>query len=413
MAGSISEGLISAMARIGLISCVSKKRLFASKARDLYDSALFAKSRQFVELYCDKWFILSAKYGLLQPDDIIEPYEETLNKKSSTQRKEWASKVWQDLRPCIEPKDKITILAGEKYREHLIPFLRDYGSQVDIPMLGLGIGRQLQWLSQKLKQQHRARDVERFYSLLLKLEFGLGGKRLLRECNAHQVWPKRGVYFFFEPGEKRLRSGYPRIVRVGTHGVSRGSKATLWNRLRTHRGTMNGLGNHRGSIFRLHVGAAIANRDSIISIPTWGIGQTAAAEVREAEIPLEQMVSSYIGNMNVLWLAIGDDASPSSDRAFIERNVIGLLVGKKGPVDPPSREWLGLYSPEQRICQSGLWNLDFLNYTYDPISLDILEEYVDITIGARPAFCGSIAPMNWYSRERLKIPRNQLMLFEE
>ena len=69
-------------------------------------------------------------------------------------------------------------------------------------------------------------------------------------------WPKRGVYFFFKPGETR-RDGTPRVVRVGTHALKTGSGTSLWDRLSKHRGNLAGrspgAGNHRGSIFRLHV----------------------------------------------------------------------------------------------------------------------------------------------------------------
>src|SRR3990170_4906927 len=183
-------------------------------------------------------------------------------------------------------------------------------------MEGLGIGRQLEWLSRQLSQPARERDLDRLYRALRTLESGLGGKRLLSKCTGQQAWPGNGVYFFFEPGEYRTDHAEPRVVRVGTHGVSRGSKATLWNRLRTHRGTSNGLGNHRSSIFRLHVGAAIAHKDPRVSVPTWGEGQEASNRTRKAEEDLERKVSAHIGAMHVLWLAIDDDASPASDRAY-------------------------------------------------------------------------------------------------
>ena len=52
----------------------------------------------------------------------------------------------------------------------------------------------------------------------------------------------------------------PRVVRVGTHGL-RPSHSTLWGRLSQHKGSvgggMPGGGNHRGSVFRLHVGSAL------------------------------------------------------------------------------------------------------------------------------------------------------------
>jgi len=400
------------MAHIGLISCVGKKHPNAIEAKNLYDSALFAKSREFVERHCDSWYILSAKYGLVEPTDIIGPYEETLNTKSRRERIEWAERVWAMLRHRLRPDDHITILAGELYRESLVSRIAEYGCHVDVPMQGLGIGRQLQWLSRDLEQPNRDRDVARLYQALRRLESIMGGKRLMSECTGQQGWPKSGVYFFFEPGELRMNTMEPRVVRVGTHGVSSGSKATLWNRLRTHRGTGDAVGNHRSSIFRLHVGKAIAARNPDMMVTSWGVGQTADARLRKAEESLERMVSVYIGTMNVLWLAIEDEASPSSDRAYIERNLIGMLASKTGPVDSPSPEWLGLYSPNERIRLSGLWNLDFLDYTYSPDCLDILDEYVLITTGKRPRPIGPIAPHDWYTNERRRVPRNQLSLFE-
>ena len=102
----------------------------------------------------------------------------------------------------------------------------------------------------------------RFYELLSSLAAGLGGWRRLAECSGRMNWPQRGVYFFFEPGESRSRSGTGnRVVRVGTHALKDGSRSTLWQRLSQHRGNARGDGgNHRGSIFRLLVGAALARR---------------------------------------------------------------------------------------------------------------------------------------------------------
>jgi hypothetical protein len=399
------------MAQIFLVSCASKKKKRAAAAKDLYDSALFAKSREFVEQRCDAWFILSAKYGLVEPTDVIIPYNETLNQKSKTEREEWSDRVWSVLRQRLGPDDHVTILAGERYREKLVPLLVEHGCRVEVPMQGLSIGRQLQWLSRQLAQSRRDRDVERLYQALRTLESGLGARRVLSECTGKQQWPRSGVYLFFESGEFRARSTEPRVVRVGTHGVSRGSRATLWNRLRTHRGTGDGGGNHRSSIFRLHVGAAISARDPGVMVPSWGIGQSAASRLRKAEENLEQTVSEHIGAMSVLWLAIEDEASPSSDRAYVERNLIGLLGGNGKPSDPPSTTWLGQSSPDQRIRLSGLWNLDFLTYTYSPDFLDVLDEYVLITTGNCPKPTGPLAPRNWYANERRGVSSNQLTLF--
>ena len=292
------------MARVGLISCVSRKRPDATEALELYNSALFQKARAFVEKRCDRWYVLSAKYGLVDPHRVIEPYEETLNTKSQLERRVWAQRVWADLRPLICAGDQVIMLAGERYREHLLPELASHGCVVEVPMTGLGIGRQLQWLTQQVAPPARTQDIDRLYRALRDLEAGLVGKRVVSESTGQQGWPKSGVYFFFEPGELRTGCIEPRVVRVGTHGVSRGSKATLWNRLRTHRGTGDIGGNHRSSIFRLHVGAALAARNPGLAVASWGLGQTSDAQTRLKEQRLERAVSEHIGTMQILWLAI-------------------------------------------------------------------------------------------------------------
>jgi len=102
----------------------------------------------------------------------------------------------------------------------------------------------------------------------------------------------------------------PRIVRVGTHAVSSGSKTTLWGRLRAHKGNNDGRGNHRGSIFRLHAGMALMAKDPQLMFPTWGRGSSAPKKMREAEVPLEKLVSAYIGRMTVIWIDVDDGPGP-------------------------------------------------------------------------------------------------------
>ena len=148
----------------------------------------------------------------------------------------------------------------------------------------------------------RLHHIRRFYSILDKLEGNVGGKRTLEECHGRMNWPQKGVYFFFEPGEMRTVSGAGlRVTRVGTHALKAGSKSTLWGRLRMHRGTMAGSnpggGNHRGSVFRLHVGAALIRRDDWAEEVTaqWAVGSSAKRHVRDQEHPLEQWVNRQLG----------------------------------------------------------------------------------------------------------------------
>ena len=178
------------MATVGLISCVSRKLGYSTQARDLYDSALFKKSRQYIERNCDNWFILSAKYGLIQPEMTVAPYNETLNVKSKSEKKLWSIEVWNSLKEKLTPGDKVIILAGINYRYFLVPMIEGYGCTVEIPMEGKSIGNQLKWLSEQVKVPCYEFDLERLYSCLRRLETGVGGKRILSECNGYQKWPK-------------------------------------------------------------------------------------------------------------------------------------------------------------------------------------------------------------------------------
>ncbi len=221
----------------------------------------------------------------------------------------------------------------------------------------------------------RRDDIVRFYEILADLERKIGGAPKLADCSGGSKWPKRGVYFFFEEGEDRSDSGSgPKVVRVGTHALTAGSRTTLWTRLSQHKGHMkSGGGNHRGSIFRLIVGTAVINRDNL-TFPTWGIGNTADKEVRNGEIALERRVSQIIGNMRLVWLRVEDEPGPDSLRGYIERNSIALLSNyNKTPLDRPSKTWLGHYCSRERVRKSGLWNQDHVDEPHNPHFLDKLH----------------------------------------
>lgn len=229
----------------------------------------------------------------------------------------------------------------------------------------------------------RARDLDRLYEVLDELRERVGGYRYLKHCDGRMEWPERGVYFFFEPGETRENAQTLRVVRVGTHAVSAGSGTTLWQRLSQHKGSSRGAnpggGNHRGSIFRLHVGSALLNSRSYPEQirRTWGKGASADRRVVEAEYPLERDVSSFIGNMPFLWVEVSDPPGPESHRKLIEANAVALLSNRaRVSLDPPSPGWLGRHAERPAVRESGLWNVNHVDGAYDPAFLDVLVRYV-------------------------------------
>jgi cytoplasmic iron level regulating protein YaaA (DUF328/UPF0246 family) len=135
------------MKNIVLISCVSKKLDRKSTAENIYISPLFKKNLTYAKsLKPNEIYILSAEHGLLKLTDEIEPYAKTLNNMRSNEIKEWSKKVINKLNSLTDLKnDEFTFLAGEKYRKFLIPEL----TNIKIPMKGLKIGKQLQWLKKQ------------------------------------------------------------------------------------------------------------------------------------------------------------------------------------------------------------------------------------------------------------------------
>jgi hypothetical protein len=224
----------------------------------------------------------------------------------------------------------------------------------------------------------RLYDLQRFYQILAKVESKLGGKRFFIDKNWAQNIPKRGVYFFFEPGEYRSHSGSGlRVVRVGTHAVNNNSRRSLRDRLAQHRGNIkNGGGHHSGSIFRKHIGCAQMKQSQMSEdiMTTW----MEEISDSESELLLEQAVSRHIRRMPFIWIEVDDPPSPWKQRQFIESNSIALLSNyQKEPLDPLSSSWLGGSSCREFIKMSGLWNVDHVNESYDPSFLDLLEDLVN------------------------------------
>ena len=401
------------MHTICLVACTSKKALYPTTAEKLYKSPLFLGAKKFAESRCDKWFILSAKYGLLLPDEQVVPYDESLHQMEESAELVWAKRVHDRLSTMIDPSASIVFLAGEKYRSHLQKYFEQEGRKISAPMSELGIGRQVSWLQKLIEEKSRLNDIDRFYQLMQRIEVAdAEGLLKLGDRSSSEV-PKRGIYFFMQPTESRMTTPFEnRIVRIGTHSVSTGSKATLWNRLRTHRGGENGSGNHRGSIFRLHVGESFIRKNRLEkSFPTWGIGQSAAKEIRDRENEIELEVSKIIGAMPVLWLEVNDEASPDSDRGYLERNLIALLSGPSGPLDLPSMNWLGRWSSREAISFSGLWNVNHVYEEYDPNALDVLEKYVESAENISGPVKSSLAPPGWRTKlSKSSMPRQQLKL---
>lgn len=139
------------MPTLALVACAAQKAPAATRAADLYVSTWFRLARAYVERRRWPWRILSAMHGLLDPAQIVAPYDATLIRQGAAGRRQWAAGVFAGVVALAPPTTRIVILAGEAYRRDLVPLLLERRYVVDVPMVGLGIGEQLAWLSQRTR----------------------------------------------------------------------------------------------------------------------------------------------------------------------------------------------------------------------------------------------------------------------
>jgi hypothetical protein len=68
------------------------------------------------------------------------------------ERESWAARVRSQLDVALAEADHIVILAGFRYREFLMDYLRQRARSVDVPLEHLGIGEQLHYFSRTLRK---------------------------------------------------------------------------------------------------------------------------------------------------------------------------------------------------------------------------------------------------------------------
>ncbi len=160
--------------------------------------------------------------------------------------------------------------------------------------------------------------------------------------------PLNGLYILFEKGESA--HGGNRIVRVGTH--------TGQNQLRSRLKQHFLAENKDRSIFRKNIGRAILNKkhDSFLEKWEWDLTPKISKDKYSALIDfnkqkaVEREVSKYIQeNFSFVVLPIDD----KNERLSLESKIISIV--SLCNECKPSKNWLGLNSPKEKIRDGGLW----------------------------------------------------------
>lgn len=146
------------MKTLAIVQCggskIWKKQPNAGKvpAKEAYVSGYFRKNRAYAEKFADRWYILSAKYGFLEPNTFIQNYnvsfKEAKTKPISTE------KLRKSARAKGLPRyGRVIVLGGALYADKVEEVFQGTGCKVYRPFYGLkGIGYIQQAVSRALRR---------------------------------------------------------------------------------------------------------------------------------------------------------------------------------------------------------------------------------------------------------------------
>lgn len=166
--------------------------------------------------------------------------------------------------------------------------------------------------------------------------------------------PLNGIYVLFE--RKETAHGTNRIVRIGTHT----GEDQLPSRLMQHFVKEN----KDRSIFRKNIGRAILNKEKDAFLEKWELDLTSKESKDrvsnnidfEKQEEVERRVTRYIqDNFTFVVFEVGD----KKERLRLESKIISTI--SLCQECRPSRNWLGSYSPKEKIRESGMWLVNELN----------------------------------------------------
>lgn len=335
--------------KIALISCTKSKKDYACIASEMYsESTTFKYSYKYAELIADKIYILSAKYGLLETNKVIEPYDLTLNNMKSKEVTKWGYKVIEQMEKEFDLiNDEFIILAGKIYYKELLGRINNYF----IPLQHENMYTRVPTLKKLIeKQQNSKNDYKtdsydnKISNYSMKLHKLFNSYKVFDYSNIDEVEYENGIYIMFEYGE--LYGNLNRITRVGTHDKPNRLKKRLKDHFRSK--------NKDGSIFRKNIGRAILNKSNDNYLDVWN-KDTYHYENRKyvnkkKQLEIEEEVSEYINN-NIRFTVIKVDDDKL--RLRLEKAIIATI--NKDDLFYSSENWLGNYSPENEIKESGLW----------------------------------------------------------
>ena len=110
-----------------------------TRAKDVYLGAPFTVNREYAEKYGNKWVILSAKYGFIEPDYVIpDNYNVTFNDPATNPIS--VTSLQEQVKANYSEYGKVVALGSTRYSEMVRKAFSGTGAEVCSPVAGLPIG---------------------------------------------------------------------------------------------------------------------------------------------------------------------------------------------------------------------------------------------------------------------------------
>ena len=132
-------------ARVLLVGCGERKAAEAAPARELYTGSLTRAAMRHADRTGHPWFVVSALWGLVEPGEVVEPYNVRVTELDARAQALLGEQVARRLRSAVPVARVAEVHAGEAYLRVVRGPLQAQGFVVEAPLAGLEIGERLRW----------------------------------------------------------------------------------------------------------------------------------------------------------------------------------------------------------------------------------------------------------------------------
>ena len=123
--------------RVVLVGSSGELAGSARPARELFASSGFARARESAVRSGHPWFVLSAKHGLLDPDDVVGPFAVLIGDQPAGYRTAWAEWVVVQLADRVRLAGvTVEVHGGVDFAQALKAPLERRGARTEIPLPG-------------------------------------------------------------------------------------------------------------------------------------------------------------------------------------------------------------------------------------------------------------------------------------